>query len=119
MEPPEGEITLEGLKQNIDVGIRYLSSWLSGNGCVPLYDLMEDAATAEISRTQVWQWLKYQAHLNNGAAVTYSLVGSIAAGLVEEDESLREASKLFLEMCERSNLESFLTLNAYERIKNG
>jgi len=119
LAPPEGEITLEGLKQNIDVGIRYLSSWLSGNGCVPLYNLMEDAATAEISRTQVWQWLKYQVPINDGTAITYNLVGSIAAGLVEEDETLREASKLFLEMCERPDLESFLTLTAYERIKNG
>ena len=51
---------------NIDVGIQYLESWLRGNGCVPIYNLMEDAATAEISRTQVWQWVRHGAHLNDG-----------------------------------------------------
>ena len=57
LEAPKGQITEEGLRANIRVGVQYLEAWLSGNGCVPLYDLMEDAATAEISRTQIWQWI--------------------------------------------------------------
>ena len=119
IEPPEGKITLSGLKQNIDVGIRYLSAWLSGQGCVPLYNLMEDAATAEISRTQVWQWLKYKAVMANGQMVTLGLVGNIAAELIENDEALRVASDLFLKMCENEELADFLTLSAYKRIKHG
>src|SRR5256886_15868159 len=56
---PGGAITEEGLRKNIDVALRYLAAWLAGTGCVPIYDLMEDAATAEISRAQVWQWLRH------------------------------------------------------------
>src|SRR5919201_3316215 len=76
---PEGEITEAGLRTNVDVGIQYLESWLRGVGCVPIYNLMEDAATAEISRSQVWQWLRHGAHLSNGRAVTRQLVESIIA----------------------------------------
>ena len=67
---PTGKITEEGLRWNIDVGLRYLSSWLIGNGCVPIYNLMEDAATAEICRAQVWQWLRHGATLNDGWPIT-------------------------------------------------
>src|SRR5213083_666399 len=74
---PDGEITEAGLRTNIDVGIQYLESWLRGAGCVPIYNLMEDAATAEISRSQVWQWLRHGAHLSDGRAVTQDLVESI------------------------------------------
>src|SRR6478735_930229 len=66
---PEGPITEEGLRWNIDVGLQYLESWLRGSGCVPIYNLMEDAATAEISRTQVWQWAHYGRQLSNGKKV--------------------------------------------------
>src|SRR5262245_10766006 len=65
----DGEITQAGLEVNIDVGIQYLEAWLGGNGCVPIYNLMEDAATAEISRTQVWQWVRHGARLNDGRVV--------------------------------------------------
>src|SRR2546426_3549488 len=63
---PKGDITEKGLRTNISVGIQYLEAWLRGSGCVPLYNLMEDAATAEISRSQVWQWLHHGARLDNG-----------------------------------------------------
>ena len=63
---PTGDITEEGLRLNVDVGIQYLESWLGGNGCVPIYNLMEDAATAEICRAQVWQWVKFGAKLDDG-----------------------------------------------------
>ena len=69
---PEGQITDQGLRMNVDVGIQYLESWLRGNGCVPIYNLMEDAATAEISRTQVWQWMHHGAQLSNGQKIVGS-----------------------------------------------
>ena len=81
LKVPQGEITEKGLRLNIDVGIQYLESWLRGNGCVPIYNLMEDAATAEISRTQVWQWLHHGAKLSDGRTVTLELVRqTIAVG---------------------------------------
>ncbi len=77
LEVPKGEITEAGLRWNIDVGLQYVHSWLQGSGCVPIYNLMEDAATAEICRTQVWQWVKHGAHLNDGRTVTPALVQEI------------------------------------------
>jgi malate synthase len=75
---PEGQITERGLAQNIDVGIQYMAAWLSGNGCVPIYNLMEDAATAEISRAQVWQWVHSpRGILADGRRVTPELVGKM------------------------------------------
>ena len=72
--PPKGNITAEGLRWNIDVGIQYLESWLRGNGCVPIYNLMEDAATAEICRAQVWQWIEFGACFDDGRRITDKLV---------------------------------------------
>src|SRR5208282_33253 len=66
LEVPKGDITEAGLRWNIDVGLQYLHSWLKGSGCVPIYNLMEDAATAEICRAQVWQWLRHGAHVKDG-----------------------------------------------------
>src|SRR5208337_3449119 len=66
----EGKITEEGLRWNIDVGLQYLEAWLRGSGCVPIYNLMEDAATAEICRSQVWQWVKHGARMTDGKIVT-------------------------------------------------
>src|SRR5439155_3610351 len=71
---PTGEITEAGLRLNINVGLQYLEAWLRGNGCVPIYNLMEDAATAEISRSQVWQWVRHQAKLADGRMITRELV---------------------------------------------
>ena len=65
----EGERTEEGLRENIRVGVQYIEAWLRGRGAVPLYNLMEDAATAEISRAQVWQWLHLKAKLDDGREV--------------------------------------------------
>ena len=70
---PEQPITEAGLRYNINVGIHYLGSWLAGNGCVPIHNLMEDAATAEISRTQIWQWVAQGASLADGRKVTPEL----------------------------------------------
>src|SRR6185503_6363503 len=67
---PTGTRTEEALRHNVRVGVQYIEAWLRGSGCVPLYHLMEDAATAEISRAQVWQWLRHQATLDDGTTVT-------------------------------------------------
>ena len=74
---PDGPITERGLRVNINVGLRYLESWLRGLGCVPIFNLMEDAATAEICRAQVWQWVKHGAQMNDGRTVAGSLVSEI------------------------------------------
>jgi malate synthase len=80
---PPGTITEQGLRRNIDVAIRYVDSWLRGTGCVPIYNLMEDTATAEICRTQVWQWVKFGAKLDDGRPVTEELVRELIASQVK------------------------------------
>src|SRR5262249_27195 len=86
LEFPKGEINEEGLRLNINVGLEYLEAWLRGNGCVPIYNLMEDAATAEISRAQVWQWVRRRAKLPDGRVITSELV---AQTIREELEKLK------------------------------
>jgi malate synthase len=124
---PDGDITEPGLRWNIDVGLQYLAAWLGGNGCVPIYNLMEDAATSEICRAQVWQWVKHRAKLNDGRTVTAELVRT-ATG--EELEKLRHeigpdrfdstrfkaASEIFERMMTSADFPEFLTLLAYDRI---
>src|SRR5881296_3256089 len=80
---PGGDITEQGLRKNLDVALRYLAAWLGGTGCVPIYDLMEDAATAEISRAQVWQWRRHSARLTDGRPVTAAMVQQTLSELVE------------------------------------
>ena len=122
---PEGEITFGGLRTNIDVGIQYLEAWLRGVGCVPIYNLMEDAATAEISRTQVWQWVNHGAKLADGRRITVDLVRQTMA---DELGKLREqlgparydsgkfdlASRLFDRMMTGTDFPEFLTTVAYD-----
>jgi malate synthase len=69
LQIPLGRLTEEGFVRNVDVALQYIESWLRGNGCVPIYNLMEDAATAEISRAQIWQWIHYNARLSNGRRI--------------------------------------------------
>ena len=116
--PPQGTITHAGLKQNIDVGIRYLAAWLEGSGCVPLYDLMEDAATAEISRVQVWQWLKHKACTEDGTLIDESLLSLEIEKVTQAEPTLESAATLFTQLCTQQELPEFLTLLAYERITN-
>jgi len=116
---PEGTITEDGLRLNVDVGIQYLEAWLGGNGCVPIYNLMEDAATAEISRAQVWQWVRHHARLNDGRQVTAELVKSTIAEQLGKfrrrpGDHYTEAAKLFEDMMTRAEFPEFLTLPAYE-----
>jgi malate synthase len=125
LEVPKGEITEKGLRLNIDVGIQYLESWLRGSGCVPIYNLMEDAATAEISRTQVWQWMHHGAKLSDGRTVTLELVKDTTASVLSDLRTRAGAgaydagkfplaAKLFEEMMVSDQLNEFLTLEAYK-----
>ena len=109
-----GEITEAGLRSNISVGIQYLDAWLRGTGAVGINNLMEDAATAEISRSQVWQWLHIGASLADGQQVTRDLVER----LIDEETDGREsdARALFTEMALSEHYEDFLTIPAYERM---
>ena len=119
LKVPDGEITEQGLRLNIDVGIQYMAAWLKGNGAVPIYNLMEDAATAEISRSQVWQWVRHGAKLNDGRTVTVELVRGLIA---LETEKLRDkpgialASQLFESMITKPEFTEFLTLVGYQHI---
>ena len=120
---PKGPITLKGLRTNLEVAVRYLEAWLSGNGCVPIHHLMEDAATAEISRAQVWQWQRHGARLEDGRAIDAALV---RATLAEEVEAIRRqgasdkldlAAKLVLDLSTASEMSDFLTLPAYPHVQ--
>ena len=119
---PKGTITEAGLRQNLNVGIGYIEAWLRGTGCVPLYNLMEDAATAEISRAQVWQWIRHGAQLEHGRTIDRALC---RAALGEELAKLRasngyrvygQAAELFAKLTEAPAFAEFLTVPAYEMI---
>jgi malate synthase len=116
---PDGEITEEGLRLNIDVGIQYVEAWLRGSGAVPIYNLMEDAATAEISRAQVWQWSHYGAKLTDGRTVTPSLVRETVRNVVGpklQSGKFELAAKLFGDMSTSGEFVEFLTIPAYQYI---
>jgi len=125
---PVGTITLEGLKTNIDVGIQYIEAWLRGNGCVPIYNLMEDAATAEISRTQIWQWLNNpNSALEDGSGISDDLYSSLLAEQIEKIREMvgeerfnkgayRLAAEIFDSLVREKKFTEFLTLKAYEYI---
>ncbi len=125
LRPPDGTRTEEGLRHNIRVGVQYLEAWLRGQGCVPLYDLMEDAATAEISRSQVWQWLRHGATVDGKpltearfrealesemTALQKALGPAFAAGRFDE------ARNMFAELVTQDELADFLTLRAYAQL---
>ncbi len=130
IEVPKGPITVEGLRTNIRVGVQYLEAWLGGVGCVPLYNLMEDAATAEISRTQVWQWIHNpRGILQDGRKITVSLVRQLMQQELERIRAERgqqrfehghfaEAAELFDQLSANETLAEFLTLTAYERLQD-
>jgi len=109
---PEGDITEAGLRWNIDVGVQYLEAWLRGSGCVPIYNLMEDAATAEICRAQVWQWVKHGAKMNDGRVVTADLVRQAT----DQQAHGGQAAELFKQMMTSTDFPEFLTLSAYKSI---
>jgi malate synthase len=127
LQVPTGTRTEAGLRHNVRVGVQYLEAWLRGSGCVPLYNLMEDAATAEISRTQVWQWIHHRAALEDGRPVTADL---FRRALDEEMSAVRwslgaerfdegrfaDAAALFERLSTAESCADFLTLPAYEAL---
>lgn len=116
---PTGKITEQGLRHNIKVAVQYIEAWISGNGCVPLYNLMEDAATAEISRTQIWQWIRNpNGKLEDGRKVTIELFRTC---LAEETQNwtggrFKEAIEIMDKITTSENLVEFLTLVAYDHL---
>ncbi len=124
---PEGTITEDGLRLNINVGILYLESWLRGIGAAALYNLMEDAATAEISRSQIWQWIHSHARLDDGREINYSLyrcllptelekIRKYAGDEAYENGRFEEAINLYDKLVGEEEYTEFLTLPAYELI---
>ncbi len=126
----QGEITEEGLRNDINVGIQYISSWLRGNGAAAIFNLMEDAATAEIARSQVWQWVRHGARLPDGRTITAELVADIEAEELEkiraavgdelyERSHPRDARELFHAGATGERFTEFLTVPAYARLSDG
>ncbi len=126
LEVPPGKITEAGLRHNVAVGLGYLEAWFRGTGCVPLFNLMEDAATAEICRAQIWQWVHHGANLEDGRLIDLALCDQIlseelqkmqaSAGNAERKQAFQNAADLMGEMIRSANFEEFLTLPAYQQI---
>jgi malate synthase len=117
--PVTGKITEEGLRSNIRIGIRYLEAWIGGKGAVPLYNLMEDAATSEICRTQIWQWIKHKKSTENGLRIDRENVSRIIGEEVSrlnKTPELEIASELFKNVVMDSGFVEFFTIPAYEKI---
>jgi malate synthase len=124
---PGGTITERGLRHNLNVGVLYLEAWLRGSGCVPIYNLMEDAATAEISRAQVWQWRRHSARIDGGPAIDGALVERLLEeelarirGSVGEERyragRYAAAAALLRELVLADEFTEFLTLPAYQQV---
>ena len=122
---PSGDITEAGLRQNIAVGLGYLEAWLRGTGCVPLFNLMEDAATAEISRAQLWQWIHRGAHLKDGRRIDLALCESIMQEELEKAKQFgdparyaayEKSAQLMRDLIRSPQFVEFLTVPAYERL---
>jgi malate synthase len=122
---PPGEITEDGLRACIRVGVQYLEAWLRGNGCVPLYHLMEDAATAEICRAQLWQWLRHGARTADGQPITVERFDRLMVAELDRIHAevgasrltqgvFPSAARLFERMTKSETFDEFLTLPAYE-----
>ncbi len=119
-----GEVTLDGVNTNVSVGIQYLASWLAGTGAAAINNLMEDVATAEISRSQIWQWVRHSVTTSDGTVVTESLIRSTAGTVVAQLESagypdpehLHAARKVFEEVALSDDFVDFLTLSAYDHV---
>jgi malate synthase len=125
LAPPPGTITRAGFLNNIDVCVRYLAAWLDGLGCVPIHHLMEDAATAEISRAQLWQWLHVGGQaLDDGTAIDFALFDKAVATIAERlprhglpgAERIPQAAWMLAEMTHAKQLAEFLTIAAYEHL---
>ena len=133
LSPHSGDITEDGIRTNISVGVQYIAAWLCGRGAVPIHNLMEDAATAEISRTQIWQWLRHAAEVKMSDGTSEKMSSALFDRLLAEElETIKsqmgregfvegrvpEASKLFAKTATSVDLPDFLTLPAYEILEN-
>ena len=125
LQVPTGDITEAGLRQNIAVGLGYLEAWLRGTGCVPLFNLMEDAATAEISRAQLWQWIHQHAKLKDGRKIEAApcdriideeLVRAKHAGDPARYAASEKSAQLMRDLIRAPKFVEFLTVPAYQRI---
>ncbi|NIY82726.1 malate synthase A [Vibrio hepatarius] len=125
LEPCEGERTEQGMRHNIRVALQYIEAWISGNGCVPIYGLMEDAATAEISRASIWQWIQHGKALDNGQVVTNELfeqylaeeINVVKAEVGEQRYNsgrFEEAADLMAKLTTSQELTNFLTVPGYD-----
>jgi len=127
LEKPEGKITMDGFRNNISVGVQYIAAWLAGRGAVPIFNLMEDTATAEISRAQVWQWIHHpQGVLDDGTEVTVDLFRQVLDEELEkiktdivgperwEQDEFGKAAELFDKISTQDEFVDFLTLPGYE-----
>jgi len=116
---PKGQCTEEGLRKNIRIAFQYINAWINGNGCVPLNNLMEDAATAEISRAQIWQWCKHRVYLNNGKQVTKIWLHKIIEYEIKKFEHYKkfeETSIILDKLCFSEKLIDFLTVECYDEL---
>lgn len=133
LSPHTGTVTEAGLRTNISVGIQYIAAWLTGRGAVPIHNLMEDAATAEISRSQIWQWIRHGAQVEMADGATETMTSALYRKTADEEiaalkESFGaeafvsgrfpEAAKLFTETATSTDLPDFLTLPAYDILEN-
>ena len=128
LQPCEGERTEAGMRANIRVAVQYIEAWISGNGCVPIYGLMEDAATAEISRTSIWQWIRHGKSLSNGEKVTKALFEEMLDEELQviqqelgdqkfQHGRFREAADLMRRITTQDELIEFLTVPGYQLIQ--
>ncbi len=127
LEVHDGTRTEAGFRDNIRVGVQYIEAWLTGRGAVPIYNLMEDAATAEISRAQIWQWLNFGAKLEGGRKVTRAFFDKCLAEEMQRVKQevgpqafksgrFKEAIALFKSLAEAKSFEPFLTIPAYRKL---
>ncbi|MGD0444497.1 MAG: malate synthase A [Edaphobacter sp.] len=125
LQVPDGTISEAGVRQNVAVGLGYMEAWLRGIGCVPLFNLMEDAATAEISRAQLWQWVHHNAVMDDGLPVTVTMVDQVIADELERAKATVDparyaayatAAELMRELVRAPKFTEFLTVPAYERV---
>ena len=116
---PKGQCTETALRKNIDIAFQYINSWINGNGCVPIDNLMEDAATAEISRAQIWQWRKHKIYLSNGKQVTNKYLGLVMNSEIKKFEHYKkfeETSIILNKLCFSEEIIDFLTLECYDNL---
>ncbi len=120
-EVPGGTVTEAGVRNNISVALQYMDNWLGGLGAVAIFNLMEDAATAEISRSQLWQWVQHGAKLDDGRAVTADLYKQLRDGELDKlggigERHYRDVVEILDKLVLDENFSEFLTLPAYEKL---